>query len=209
MQEYSEIASSAHIAKNAVLEHPVHCAPNSQVHNNSSLGMFTFLNIGSIVYPHVTIGRYCSIARGCEIGVANHPMHFLSTHSFQYHAAQFPKYPIYKDGIKRKVWRAHNHTDIGNDVWIGAQCIVRAGVKIGHGAVIAANSVVIKDVEPYSIVGGSPAKEIKKRFDDIYIKKLLNLKWWELPMELISSLEFDNIEKCIDDLEKINLNNQP
>lgn len=209
MQEYSEISNSSHIAKNAILEHPVHCAPNSQVHNGSSLGMFTFLNIGSVVYPHVNIGRYCSIARGCEIGVANHPMNFLSTHSFQYHAAQFPKYPIYKDGIKRKVWRAHNYTDIGHDVWIGAQSIIRAGVKIGHGAVIAANSVVIKDVEPYSIVGGNPAKEIRKRFDNVCVTQLLKLKWWELPIELISSLDFDNIEKCIDDLKEIRLNNQP
>lgn len=208
MKEFSEIANSCHVAKNATLEHPVHCAPHSQVHNNASLGMFTFLNIGSIVYPHVTIGRYCSIARGCEIGVANHPMSFLSTHSFQYHAAQFPKYPIYKDGIKRKMWRAHNNTSIGNDVWIGAQCIIRAGVNIGHGAVIAANSVVIKDVEPYSIVGGNPAKEIRKRFDDIYISQLLKLKWWELSIESISSLDFDDIDKCIDDLKEIRLNHQ-
>ena len=111
--------------------------------------------------------------------------------------------------LKRKVWRAHNYTDIGHDVWIGAQSIIRAGVKIGHGAVIAANSVVIKDVEPYSIVGGNPAKEIRKRFDNVCITQLLKLKWWELPIELISSLDFDNIEKCIDDLKEIRLNNQP
>jgi acetyltransferase-like isoleucine patch superfamily enzyme len=200
MIEHSVIAKSSHIAPSATIEHPIHCGPNSQIHAECSVGRYLFLNIDSLLYPHVKIGRYCSIARNCEIGVANHPSEFLSTHSFQYHSAQFPNDPIYKDEIKRVRWRAHPETIIGNDVWIGAQSIIRSGVKIGDGAIIAANSVVTKDVQPYEIVGGSSAKLIRKRFTDLQIEQLISLAWWELPLKEISKLQFDNIDMCLEQL---------
>jgi len=203
MIEYSELAKNSSIATSASIEHPIHCGPNSQIHGECIVGRYLFLNIGSVIYPHVNIGRYCSIARGCEIAVANHPTSFLSTHSFQYHSAQFPKDPIYKNNIKRVSWRGHPSTMIGNDVWIGAQSIVKAGVVIGDGAIIAANSVVTKDVAPYSIVGGSPAKLIRKRFNDAQIAELISLKWWDLPLNVIGSLPFNDIEKCIEELKKL------
>ena len=88
---------------------------------------------------------------------------------------------------------------IGNDVWIGYNATIMAGVTIGDGAVIATNSTVIKDVEPYSIVGGNPAREIKKRFSDEIIKKLLELKWW--------NWEIEQITKNIQNLTGNNLEN--
>ncbi|HFZ6262981.1 TPA: CatB-related O-acetyltransferase, partial [Escherichia coli] len=97
----------------------------------------------------------------------------------------------------------HPDTIIGSDVWIGAQSIVKAGVNIGHGAIIAANSVVTKNIAPYSIVGGSPAKVIRMRFNAEQISKLLELRWWELSLEEISDLEFGNIDSCIESLLKI------
>ncbi|MEG3109238.1 MULTISPECIES: CatB-related O-acetyltransferase [unclassified Pantoea] len=203
MIEFSVFAKSSHLVPTAIIEHPIHCAPNSQIHGECIIGSYLFLNIGSVIYPHVTMGRYCSIARGCEIGVANHPINYLSTHSFQYHSAQFPNHPFYKNEIKRVQWREHPKTEIGSDVWVGAQSVIKAGVKIGHGAVIAANSVVTKDIPPYSIVGGSPAKEIKKRFTQVQIEQLLNLKWWGLEIKEISSLPFDNIDECIKLLKEI------
>ncbi|MEQ6277989.1 CatB-related O-acetyltransferase [Kluyvera huaxiensis] len=203
MSEHSVIAKSSSISPTTKVEHPIHCGPSSQIHAECNVGCYLFLNIGSIIYPHVTIGRFCSIARGCEIGVANHPTTFLSSHSFQYHSAQFPNDPIYKNNIKRVSWRGHPPTSIGNDVWIGAQSIIKAGIKIGDGAVIAANSVVVKDVPPYSIVGGTPAKQIRMRFSEEQIRKLLKLEWWALPLKDIGSLPFDNIDECIKALEDI------
>lgn len=203
MNEYSVIAKSSSISPTTKVEHPIHCGPSSQIHAECNVGRYLFLNIGSIVYPHVSIGRFCSFARGCEIGVANHPTSFLSSHSFQYHTAQFPNDPVYKNDVKRVSWRGHPPTHIGNDVWIGAQCIIKAGVKIGDGAVIAANSVVVKDVPPYAIVGGTPAKIIKMRFDEEKVQLLLSLKWWELDLKDIGTLPFDDIDACIDALKLI------
>lgn len=89
---------------------------------------------------------------------------------------------------------------IGNDVWIGRESIIMPGVKIGDGAIIAACSVVTKDVEPYSVVGGNPARFIKKRFNDELIELLLEFKWWDLPPEkLVTVLPL----LCDFDLEKI------
>ena len=89
--------------------------------------------------------------------------------------------------------------NIGNDVWIGYNATMMAGVTIGDGAIIATNATVIKDVEPYSIVGGNPAKEIKKRFSEDIISKLLELKWWNWDIEKITkniqSLTNNNFEK--------------
>ncbi|CNI20783.1 transferase hexapeptide repeat containing protein [Yersinia intermedia] len=203
MLESYTSAKNSHIADTVKIEHPIHCGPNSQIHGECTVGRYLFLNINSILYPHVKIGRYCSIARNCEVGVANHPSTFLSTHSFQYHSAQFPTDPVYRDEIKRVKWRAHPKTIIGNDVWIGAQSIIRAGVNIGDGVIIAANSVVTKDVEPYTVVGGSSAKFIKKRFTDEQIRELLALAWWDLPLKSIANLQFDNIDACIAELKII------
>ena len=93
---------------------------------------------------------------------------------------------------------------IGNDVWIGHESTIMSGVKIGDGAVIAANSVVVKDVEPYTIVGGNPAKVIKKRFSDDIINNLLELKWWDWSNEKINenlnilcSNNFDKLKNII------------
>lgn len=201
--DYSEVAASCHFDETAEIEHPVHCGPRSQVHGMCEVGAFLFLNTDSIIYPHVKIGRYCSIARNCEIGVASHPINYMSTHSFQYHTAQFPKYPGYKDSVRRVKHRAHPDTVIGNDVWIGAKAVILSGITIGDGAVIAAGSVVTKDVPPYAVVGGIPAKLIKYRFGHSEITELLRLRWWELPFEKLGNLSFDNIRLCISELEEI------
>lgn len=198
---FSSIAKSAIVQKDADLEHPVHLAPQSEVHNASRVGRCSFINIRSVLYPHVAVGRFCSVARNCEIGVAAHPMSFLSTHSFQYHGALFPAWDEYKH-LERTAFRAHQPTVIGNDVWIGAQCTVLAGVTIGDGAVIAANSVVSKDIEPYAIVGGSPAKMIRPRFPEHQVAALLALRWWELPLALLSGVPFESIDRALEVLAK-------
>jgi acetyltransferase-like isoleucine patch superfamily enzyme len=112
------------------------------------------------------LGRYVSIANNVSIGPGEHPVDLLSTSSIFYDLAY--------DQL------AHLDCVIENDVWIGEGCIIRRGVTIGNGAIIGANSFVNQDVEPFSVVAGSPARVIKYRFDDVTITKIMESKWWEL-----------------------------
>ena len=97
----------------------------------------------------------------------------------------------------------HHQTTIGNDVWIGAKAIIKCGVTIGHGAVVAGGTFVSKDVPPYAIVGGVPAKVIKYRFDEATIQQLLELEWWNIPIEHLANIRFDDINSAIEDCKKV------
>lgn len=196
MHEFSEIAKSSINKSPEETDHPVSLGPQSQIHKNCKLGRYSFINSHTVIYPHSSVGRYCSIARNVEIGVANHPTGFLSTHTFQYSLSYFPRLPGYAQ-IRRRTWRSHPPTLIGNDVWVGAKAIVRAGVTVGDGAIIASGSVVTKNVAPYAIVGGVPAKLIRYRFSQDLIKKLLLVKWWELEVADLDGLPFDDVDECI------------
>lgn len=145
------------------------------VHLNSlSVGKYTYINKNCFIDKNtIKIGRFCSIAYNCRIGLGGHPMDWVSTHSFTYK----PKYGFTKNNLTFKA-ENNQETIIGNDVWIGANSTILAGVKIGDGAIIGAHSLVTRDVEPYSIVFGTPAKHHKYRFEKDQIEKLLNLKWW-------------------------------
>ena len=120
------------------------------------------------------IGKFCMIASGVSfiMNGANHLTDAISTYPFAIFGHGWEK------AMDGKEYPVKGDTVIGNDVWIGHNATIMAGVKIGNGAIIATNSTVIKDVEPYSIVGGNPAKEIKKRFSDDDIEKLQELEWW-------------------------------
>ncbi|MCL1962192.1 MAG: CatB-related O-acetyltransferase [Desulfovibrionaceae bacterium] len=199
MQTFSQIDKSASIKSPEGLEHPVHLSPLSEVHAGCTVGRYTHINIGTVLFSHVKVGRFTSFGRNCEIGAANHPLQYLSTHTFQIHAQCFPRLPDYKN-LKRKPWLFHPDTHIGNDVWVGAKTVVRAGVTIGDGAVVAAGSVVTKDIPPYTIAGGTPARMIRMRFPSHIVAALLELKWWELNIVELDGLPFDNIEACVTEL---------
>ncbi len=196
------IARSASIAEGVVFETPVDVADNVTIYGRSRLGAFTYVNVGCVLYNGVRLGKFCSLGRGVELGLAQHAMDHLSTHPFVCVNSLFSRIPEYAD-MKRVPWRFHPETKIGNDVWFGAKASVVAGVTIGDGAVIAAGAVVTKDVEPYTIVGGVSAKPIRKRFSDPIIEQLLALKWWDLPLAELRDLPFDNIEACVERLQDV------
>ena len=134
----------------------------------------------------LSIGKFCSIAKDVQIllgGNGDHRMDWVSTYPFvSPHPFFFENWP----DVPRKKLDPED-VIIGNDVWIGSGAYIMSNVKIGDGAVIGARSVVTKDVQPYSIVAGSPAREIRKRFDEETIKNLLELKWWDWPKEKINA----------------------
>lgn len=123
------------------------------------------------------IGKFCSIACGTKFlfNCANHTLKSLSTYTFPLF---YEEWELEKSNITT-AWDNKGDIVIGNDVWIGYEAVIMIGVHIGDGAIIAARAVVTKDVPPYTIVGGTPAKEIRKRFDTEMIHQLLKLKWWD------------------------------
>ncbi len=146
------------------------------------------------------IGKFCMIASDVKfiMNGANHLTNSLTTYPFA----------IFGNGWEHamdgKIYPQKGNINIGNDVWIGYNATIMAGVTIGDGAIIATNSTVIKDVAPYSIVGGNPAIEIKKRFSEDTISKLLELKWWNWDIEKITkniqNLTDNKIEKLIEEM---------
>ena len=164
---------AASISRNVKLEKRV--TLKEGVHLGADLvGKYTFINKNTIVDKSTkSIGRFCSIAYDVKIGLGNHPLERTSTHPFSYKK----KYG-FVEADQLFETEITESTIIGNDVWIGANAIILAGVKVGDGAVVGANSLVMNDVDPYSIVVGTPAKHIKYRFDRETREKLLNDKWW-------------------------------
>lgn len=133
------------------------------------------------------IGKFCSIACGVKFlfNCANHTLKSLSTYTFPLF---YEEWDLKKSNVTA-AWDNKGDIVIGNDVWIGYEAVIMAGVHIGDGAVIAARAVVAKDVPPYTIVGGTPAKEIRKRFEADVIERLSMLKWWDWPI--------DKIRRCL------------
>ncbi len=130
------------------------------------------------------IGKFCSIACGAKFlfNSANHKMASLSTYTFPLF---FEEWGLKKENVAH-AWDQKGDIMIGNDVWIGYEAVILSGVTIGDGAVIGCRAVVTKDIPPYTIVGGIPAKPIRKRFDEETIKELQKIKWWDWPEEKIT-----------------------
>ena len=149
-----------------------------------------------INHERLIIGNFCSIACGTKFlfNSANHTLKSLSTYTFPLF---YEDWNLEKSNITT-AWDNKGDIIIGNDVWIGYEAIIMAGVHVGNGAIIAAHAVVTKDVQPYTIVGGVPARFIRKRFNEEIIQELEKLKWWNWPIE--------KIRRCLPYITSGNLN---
>lgn len=137
----------------------------------------------NVLIINTTVGSYCSIGNGVKIGLGIHPTSFVSTHPGFYST-------MLKSGrtfAKENTFNESRAVEVGHDVWIGSNAFISDGIKVGHGAIIAAGSVVTKDVKPYEIVGGVPAKHIKYRFSENIVSQLLDLQWWNMNADFIES----------------------
>lgn len=168
-----------------------------------------YIGYGSFIGPHshlqqTKVGRFCSIASHVKVISGRHPTSkFVSTHPAFYSLLKqsgdtFVDKQKYEEfqyvDLEERIL-----VDIGNDVWIGEDVRILEGIKIGDGAIVAAGSVVTKDIEPYVIVGGIPAKQIRKRFDESQIESLLSIAWWNKPIEWIRKNAdlFENVDTFI------------
>jgi len=171
-----------------------------QPHN---VGKYSYYNAGlTCLSPDTKIGKYCSIAADVALGPSQHNKEFLTTSPVAVKSGfmNFPM-PSFK-GFKGNGY-SPAPVIVGNDVWIGRCATIMDGIKIGDGAIIGANAVVTKDVPPYAIVGGVPARIIKYRFDKKTIRELLELKWWDLEDSVVATLPLNDVKQAIAMLKEI------
>lgn len=162
-----------------------------QVLADVQVGRHSYMT-GGMIRQSVTIGRYCSIGRNVLIAAADHPLDGLTTHPISWQARSRPRRPDQSVRQPR-----HPRTILGHDVWVGDNVVILAGVHIGTGCAIGANAVVTRDVPPYTIVGGVPARVIRPRFSEDIIAGLLATEWWTLPTEALKALDMNDVEACI------------
>lgn len=180
--------------------------PNAKLHRltrvrNSTVGRYSYIGPNTRL-ENTDIGSFCSISWDCLIGLSSHGLSHVSTSPifFEKHNATGFTW-VATDSEKCPVRR----TQVGNDVWIGVNSIILEGVKVGDGAVVGAGAVVTKDVPPYTIVGGVPAKFIKARFPENIVLALLEKRWWDAPEdEIRRSLNiFQIYEPMLTDIAKL------
>lgn len=163
------------------------------------IGAFSYVGRGSLV-KNVTIGRYCSIAPNVTIGPSEHPIDSVSTHPFASgNVGPFMGSREFARIASPERLRLARPTVVGNDVWIGQNVVIRQGVTIGDGAIVAAGAVVGRDIPPYAIYGGVPAKLIRMRFDTETVDALLAIRWWNYdlgPLKL-EGVDYGNVQAFI------------
>jgi len=165
-------------------------------HQIMPLGAFSYSLSG--FSPCTRIGRYCSIGWSVSVFGDHHPTDRLCTSPIFYKRRRFKKMTgTTPSGDMVGFSNAPHAVMIGHDVWIGSDVTLRDGIHIGDGAVIAACSVVTKDVQPYAIVAGNPARQIRTRFPQEIVEALLALQWWQYDVHAVQALPTDNVEQFL------------
>jgi len=191
------------------LEPPIRIS-ETRIFHDFSMGAFSYVSGGFLYHTHV--GRYSSLSNHLHIGQNNHPLNWLSTHPFQYQRGIFELRDTFEfkseyekdrhDHVKKPKLDYPKPTKIGNDCWIATGVYVKNGVSIADGAVVGARSVVTKDIPPYAIAVGCPARIIGFRFNDEIIERLLSIKWWNYAPWQLRDLDLSNPERALDMLER-------
>jgi acetyltransferase-like isoleucine patch superfamily enzyme len=169
------------------------------LHGDIAIGAYTYMVSG--FFTNFKVGRFCSIGENVQAGRGNHPIHWASTYPFYVpgHFSSVLASPLHNQNLTASkklssMIQPIPITEIENDVWVGHDAFISPGVKIGTGAVIAARAVVTKDVPPYAIVAGVPAKVVRLRFKEELINTFLESRWWNLSLNEIMELDIANPE---------------
>lgn len=172
MRAALQVDASVSLSGDVFIEEPARLFSGCKV-SNVAIGAFSYVSPGASLH-NVSVGRYCSIGDGVQI-LSQHPHGSLTTSPFPYQrlfAAPFDTDPLHD--YKRVL-----PTTIGSDVWIGSGAKIKSGVAIGDGAIVGAGAVVTRDIAPFSIVGGVPAKSIRYRFSEQLVKQIRSAAWWQ------------------------------
>ncbi len=175
-----------------------------------TIGAFTFFRANGVFKNVESIGRFCSIAPNCIFGPEEHHMDFLTTSTILNSKSQwgfsdefsvfwdihFNELKVVRQKLKNCNFKNNKKIKIGNDVWVGQNVTILRGVSVGDGAIIGANSLVTKDVPPYTVCAGVPARIIKNRFDSDTIELLMRAKWWEYDLSSLSGIVFSDAAKA-------------
>ena len=168
------------------------------------------VNVGDFSYferhgeaIYADIGKFCSIAANTRINALDHPMERLTTHKVSYRPNEYFRYLGVDSGFRER--RRAKRVTIGNDVWIGHGAVVMPAVRVGDGAVIGANAVVTRDVEPFAIVAGVPARSLRWRFPEATRQRIARLAWWDRPLpvlvEMVPDMQALGIDAFLDKWE--------
>lgn len=188
-----------------LVEPPVRFLGPFVIRADTYVGAFTEFG-REVEVQAATFGRYCEIGPGSLIGATGHPTSWLSVSAFQYKKAAWGWHPSADDNQVidpeaggRQSFRsvAGDVATIGNDVWLGANVVVLRGVTIGDGCIVAANAVVTKDIPPYSIAGGIPARVIRPRVEDDVRAELTALRWWQFSPNQLSGIQYDDPARAV------------
>jgi len=195
----------------ALIEPPALIRPG--IYDAEFIGGFTFMGGRQTELRHIgMIGRFCSIAYNIMAGVEEHPYEFLSPSPMFQGAFEWRQADRFRSDNREilahssQLWWHRRDTQfgkirIGNDVWIGEGALIRRGITIGNGAVIAARAIVAKDVPPYAIVGGAPARVLRYRFEPPVVEALLQLNWWNYGLSALDGVDMSNIHQAIDRID--------